>query len=322
MIGVGYLGRFHAEKYAKMPDVDLVGVVDIDRARADEAAARYNTCAYNDYLELIGKVDAVSIVVPTPDHFGTARDFLQNDVDVMIEKPMVSNLAEADELIRLSESRGLIVQVGHLERFNPAVVAVKEYVGKPMFIESHRLSIYNERGTDVSVVLDLMIHDIDIISNFVRSELKSIHAAGIAVVSRDVDIANARLEFASGCVANVTASRISTRNERKIRLFQKEAYISVDFANRAITVIRKNGDEDNGLIPGMGIKQLNFKEGDALADELSSFIRAVKRREEPEVTAQMGRDALNIALNIMEQIKETSSRLLKLDHPSISSLSD
>ncbi len=309
VVGVGYLGKFHAEKYARMDDVELVGVVDIDRTQAQAIADRFSTRAFADYTDLIGHIDAASIVVPTPGHFKVASDFLHNDVDVMIEKPMVSTLSEADELIRLAESRGLIVQVGHLERFNPAVVAVKDYVGRPLFIESHRLSVYNVRGTDVSVVLDLMIHDIDIISNFVRSELKSIHAAGIAVVSKDVDIANARLEFASGCVANVTASRISTRNERKIRLFQKDAYISLDFANRGITVIRKDGEAEGGLIPGMGIQQLSFTDGDALADELTSFVRSVRQREEPEVTAQMGRDALNIALNIMEQIKETSSRL-------------
>jgi predicted dehydrogenase len=310
VVGVGYLGKFHAEKYARMADVDLVGVVDINRTLAEQIATQFDTKAFTDHRDLIGKVDSASIVVPTPEHFSITRDYLKNDIDVLIEKPMTVTLEEADELIRFSESRDLIVQVGHLERFNPAVVALKNIVNRPMFIESHRLSIYNARGTDVSVVLDLMIHDIDIILNFVRSDLQSIHAAGIAVVSEHVDIANARLEFSNGCVANVTASRISMKNERKIRLFQKDAYISVDFANRGITIISRDGSDDSVLIPGMNIKQLEFKKGDALEDELVSFVNAVTRRERPEVTAQMGREALKIALNIMDQIKAKSSRFL------------
>lgn len=309
VIGVGYLGNFHAEKYANMDEVDLVGVVDKDVIKAESVAAKYHTKAYPDYQDLFGKVDAVSIVVPTPFHFLVAKAFLENNVDILIEKPMTTTLEEADELIRFSESKGLIVQVGHLERFNPAVIALQDIVRKPMFIESHRLSIYKERSTDVSVVLDLMIHDIDIILNFVKSEVSEIRAAGVPVISDHVDIANARLEFASGCIANVTASRISTKNERKIRLFQKDAYVSVDFTRQEITVVKQNIANDRGLIPGMEIKQLSFKKGDALEDELRSFVHAVIKREEPEVTGQMGRDALKIALSIMEQIKNANNRL-------------
>ena len=249
-------------------------------------------------------------MVPTPDHFTVSRFFLENDIDVLIEKPMTTDLNEADALIQFAESRGLIIQVGHLERFNPAVVALQDYLKKPMFIESHRLSIYQERGTDVSVVLDLMIHDIDIILNFVNSEVKKIHAAGIPVISKHADIANARLEFESGCVANVTASRISMRKERKIRLFQRDAYISVDFANHEIMLITQNGSKQDGIIPGTDIKQLCFTKGDALEDELTDFVRAVRNREAPEVTGQMGRDALKIALNIMDQIQTTTGRFL------------
>jgi predicted dehydrogenase len=310
VIGAGYLGKFHAEKYAAMNHVDLVGVVDIDRERAETVAEKFGAAAYRDYQDLFGKVDAVSIVVPTPKHFMIGSDFLKNDVDVLIEKPVTTTLAEADELIRISESRKLIFQVGHLERFNPAVVASRAFITKPMFIESHRLSIYNERGTDVSVVLDLMIHDIDIILNFVRSELRRIHAAGIPVISGHVDIANARLEFANGCVANVTASRISTKNERKIRLFQRNSYISLDFANREITVIQRNEKALDGLIPGMEIKQLCFTKGDALKDELEAFINAVLTRNIPEVSGHEGREALKIALDIMAQIHNTSIQLL------------
>ena len=311
VVGVGYLGKFHAEKYENMTDVELVGIVDIDRSKAETAAEKYSTASYFDYRDLAGKVDAVSVVVPTPDHFDISRFFLENNVDVLIEKPMTTTLEQANELIRFAESRELIIQVGHLERFNPAVMALKDIVNKPMFIESHRLSIYQERGTDVSVVLDLMIHDIDIILNFVKSDVISIHAAGIPVVSTHVDIANARLEFDSGCVANVTASRISMRKERKIRLFQRDAYISVDFADREITVITQDGTKADSIIPGMDIKQLCFTQGDALEDELGSFVNAVRQRQAPEVTGQMGRDALEIALSIMNQIQTTTSRFLQ-----------
>ena len=310
VIGTGYLGKFHTEKYAGMEGVDLLGVVDTDEEKAAKIAGEYRTKAFKDHKDLLGKVDAVSIVVPTPQHFEISSDFLKHDVDILIEKPMTTTLEEADELIRISESKNLIVQVGHLERFNPAVVALGDIVKKPMFIESHRLSIYNERGTDVSVVLDLMIHDIDIILNFVKSDIKHIHAAGIPVISGHVDIANARLEFGNGCVANVTASRISTRNERKIRLFQRDAYISVDFANREITVVQRNGNSLEGLIPGMEIKQLCFTKGDALEAELKAFVKAVRTRETPEVTGRDGREALKIALSIMEQIQNSSIRLL------------
>ena len=228
---------------------------------------------------------------------------MENNVNVLIEKPMTTSLEEADELIKISESKGLVIQAGHLERFNPAITASKDIIKKPMFIESHRLSIYKERCTDVSVVLDLMIHDIDIILNFVRSDIKSVHASGIPVISEHVDIANARLEFENGCVANVTASRISTRDERKIRLFQRDAYISVDFANQGITVVRKNNKDKSSIIPGMDINKLCFNKGDALDDELKSFVKAVKNRESPEVTGQVGRSALKIALSIMQQIQ-------------------
>ena len=310
VVGTGYLGKFHAEKYARMDDVELVGVVDIDRSQARQVAHSCDTKAFTNHVDLLKQVDAVSIVVPTPAHFAVSKDFLAHDIDVLIEKPMTTTMQEADELIEFAESRDLIIQVGHLERFNPAVLALDGIVKKPRFIESHRLSVYKERATDVSVVLDLMIHDIDIISNFVKSDIKSIHAAGIPVISEHVDIANARLEFDNGCVANVTASRISTKNERKIRLFQRDAYISVDFANHEITIIRQDDKRKNGIIPGMDINQLCFTKSDALDDELKAFVRSVKRREIPAVDGQVGRMALKIALDVMEQINSAMSRFL------------
>ena len=215
VVGVGYLGKFHAEKYAHMPEVELVGVVDSNESQADEIANHLGTEAYYDHKELFGRLDAVSIVVPTEHHYDVSRDFLNHDVDVLIEKPMTSTLDQADQLIRMAEERGCIIQVGHLERYNPAVVALQDVVNQPRFIESHRLSMFKERGLDVSVVLDLMIHDIDIILNFVRSRVKNIYAAGVPVISDNADIANARLEFENGCVANVTASRISIKTSAR-----------------------------------------------------------------------------------------------------------
>jgi len=325
VVGIGYLGSFHAEKYAAMDHVALVGIVDTDKDRVDEVARRLGTEAFFHHTDLMGKVDAVSVVVPTPEHFDISRDFLVNDVDVLVEKPMTVTLEEADQLIAVAESRGRIIQVGHLERFNPAVMALQEFLKEPRFIESHRLSIYKERCNDVSVVLDLMIHDIDIILNLVKSDVTHIQAAGIPVVSGHVDIANARLTFQNGCVANVTASRISTKNERKIRLFQRDAYISVDFANHDITLVQKqedtcsedgsrketvyprNGSQLPELIPGMKINQFSFSKGDALAEEIRSFVSAVNHRLEPAVTGRMGRDALKVALEIMDQIRSSQN---------------
>jgi predicted dehydrogenase len=308
VIGTGYLGKFHAEKYADMEDAELVGVVDINRENAREIANKHGIPAYFTPEEILGKVDAVSVVVPTPLHYRISKLFLENDVDVLIEKPITTTLKEADHLIDLAESRGLIIQVGHLERFNPAVIALEDILTTPMFIESHRLSLFQPRGTDVDVVLDLMIHDIDIILNLVKSEITSIQAAGIPVITKHGDIANARLEFACGCVANVTASRISLKNERKIRLFQRDAYISVDFANREITVMRQNGKAQNSIIPGTEINSRCFTKSDALLAELESFVQSVKNRISPEVTGKMGRDALQVALSIVSQTQRTKTK--------------
>ena len=302
VIGVGYLGKFHAEKYSAMDNAQLVGVVDIDRGLAENVAARFDTRAFTDYRDLFGRVDAVSIVVPTEDHFSVAAECLNHDLDVLIEKPMTATLAQADELIKSAESRGRVMQIGHLERFNPAVIALKDIVHHPMFIEAHRLSIFKDRSTDVSVVLDLMIHDIDIIMNIVKSEIKSIHAAGAPVICEHADIANVRLEFESGCVANVTASRISTKNQRKIRIFQKDAYASVDFSTREITIIRRDESVAGDLIPGVDIRQRSFSESDALEDELASYVQAVVTRQTPVVSGDAGRQALEVALSITDRI--------------------
>ena len=302
VIGTGYLGKFHVEKYARMPHVNLVGVVDIDRNTAEAIAQKFETQAFTQYQDLLGKIDAVSIVVPTQMHYAVAKDFLKSKVDVLIEKPITETIEQADELIQLAADNNCLIQVGHLERFNPVVEAIRDLIHRPLFIESHRISIYKGRGIDVSVVLDLMIHDIDIIKNFAKSEVKSIHAAGVPVICSDVDIANARIEFEKGCIANVTASRISMKEERKIRIFQKDAYFSVDFAKKDITYIRRKTDTQEGIIPGMDIQKLHFDAGDALNAELHAFVDCVRTRNHPEVPGKSGRDALNIALEIMAQM--------------------
>jgi predicted dehydrogenase len=311
VVGVGYLGKFHAEKYAALPEVDLVGVVDTDPTAAAAVAQHCSTQAYPSHTDLLDKVDAVSIAVPTPAHHSVGMDFLRHNVDVLIEKPLTASLEEADELIALADQRGAVLQVGHLERFNPAVVALRDHIERPMFIESHRLSIFQPRGTDVSVVHDLMIHDIDIILNFVGSPISMIRAAGIPVIADQVDIANARLEFESGCVANVTASRISMKNQRKMRLFQRDAYISIDFAAREAMVVQPDSQIQDAIIPGMDIQQFCYTQGDALAEEIRSFVQAVRHRQVPEVTGRMGRDALKIALSIMDQITRNNRKFLK-----------
>ena len=310
VIGVGYLGKFHAEKYARMTDVDLVAVVDVDKPRAQITADRFNTQAYTRHTDIYGKVDAVSIVTPTPLHYRISRDFLEKGVDVLIEKPMTTSLDEADELIALARSQGLIIQVGRRERFNPAVMALADVIDGPMFVESHRLSLFKDRATDVNVVLDLMIHDIDILLNFIGSKIKRIHASGVAVITDRVDIANARLEFESGCVANVTTSRVSMKNQRKIRLFQKNAYIAVDFAKREIITVRKGNSNGQGPIPGMHISSHQFEEEDPLNTELKSFVRSVRSREASKIPGEAGRNALAVALNIIDQIDANTRRLI------------
>jgi predicted dehydrogenase len=303
VVGVGYLGRFHAQKYAALPGVELIGVVDTDLAAAERVGAEVGCPAFADYRELLERVDLASIVVPTQAHFEVARDFIRAGRHVLVEKPITETVAEADELIALARQQGAILQVGHLERFNPAIVALNGELNTPMFIESHRLTPFRGRGTDVNVVLDLMIHDIDIILNMVQSELTSIQASGVPVLSEEVDIANARLEFASGCVANVTASRVSRDAMRKVRVFQPDAYFSIDYQKRCITVCRKGG-EGMALpgLPGITMREKGFAESDALRDEIEAFVAAVKNGTAPVVGGEDGRRALAVALQISDRL--------------------
>ncbi len=313
VVGVGYLGKFHARKYAGMEDVELVGVVDEDRSRARRIAEDLDTRPYTHHRDLLGKVDAASIVVPTPGHFPVGKDFLENNVHLLIEKPITTTVAEADELIRMARERDLIVQVGHLERFNPALKAVQDAVRDPVFMEANRLSVYQERGTDVSVVLDLMIHDIDICLHLAGAGVRSIHAAGLPVVSEHTDMANARLEFRNGCVANLTASRVAAEAKRELRLFQEEVCIHVDFGGHGATLARRNGShpgtsDGDAPMPGMDVQRFSPDKGDALLEETLAFVRAVRQGRAPAVTGRMGRDALSIALAVEDRIQAQQRR--------------
>ncbi len=304
VIGVGYLGKFHAQKYARMEDVELVGVADADEQTAAAVAQQYNTNAYTDYRKLLEKVQAVSIVVPTTLHHRVAADCLEQGVDILIEKPMTSTLTEADELIAKADTRGLIIQVGHLERFNPAVLAMEEYLTQPMFIESIRIHMFKNRGIDVDVVLDLMIHDIDIVLSIVNSPLRTIHTVGVPVVTPTTDIANARLIFENGCTANVTVSRISKDNIRRLRIFQPKCYLAVDYAKKEIMVIRQTPEKGEDGLPKEEILKSSFVEKDALEAELLDFVRNVRNRTTPKVSGREGRRALAVAFQIMAQIRE------------------
>ncbi len=298
VIGVGYLGSFHAQKYAAIPDVQLVGVVDSDPARAREVADSLGVSSHGDHRELIGQVDAVSVAVPTQFHHAVARDFLAAGVHVLIEKPITVTIEEADELISLANSRGVVFQVGHLERFNPVLMAIDGILSEPLFVESVRIAPFKPRGTDVNVVLDLMIHDIEIIQHIVRSGVRRVDAIGAPVFTGEEDIANARILFDNGCVANVTASRISLKSERKMRIFQRDAYITLDFQNRKVLVAQKGSGELFPGIPNVRVDERELGQADPLLREIESFIAAIRNGTPPEVSGLDGRMALSTALTI------------------------
>lgn len=303
VIGVGYLGKFHAAKYAAMSGATLVGISDLDETVGRQLAAQFNTRFYRDYREMLDRCEAVSIVVPTNRHYEVASYCLERGVDVMIEKPMTTTLEEADLLLAKADSCQRLIQVGHVERFNPAIVAMEQYLTQPMFIEAQRLHPFKSRGVEVDVVLDLMIHDIDIITSIVPAPIHSIHAVGSPVVTATSDIANARLLFENGCTANLTVSRISrAQNIRKLRLFQAQSFISVDYGSKAITVVKRPlASGAGGSFPEETL-HLSFTE-DALEMQLKSFLLNVKERTAPKVDGREGRKVLAIALRIIEQIK-------------------
>lgn len=302
VIGAGYLGRFHAQKYAALPAATLVGIVDVSAETRARVAAELGTQASADYRELLGKVDAVSIATPTPQHFEIASAFLEAGAHVLVEKPITATVGEARRLIEIAARKERVLQVGHLERFNPGILALDKVLTVPRFVESHRLAPFKQRGTDVNVVLDLMIHDIDIIQNIVHAPIATVDAIGTSVFSGGLDIANARIRFANGCVANTTASRVSLKTERKLRIFQDDAYVSLDLQQKVLTVVRKGDAPAEGELPQVRIDEQSFEQGDALKSEIESFLACIVERKPPLVTGEDGLRALETAIRITEQV--------------------
>jgi len=292
VIGVGYLGRFHAQKYASMVDVDLVGVVDTDRSRAEHVAHEVETAAYTSVGDIPGPLDAVSIAVPTSCHAEVAVAMLEKGVSTLVEKPIASNLEEARAIIEASRKSGALLQIGHLERFNPALLELRDSITQPMFIEAHRISPYKARGTDVDVILDIMIHDIDIILSLVNAPVTSLEAVGVPVLTDSADITNARIRFSTGCIANITASRVSADVMRKIRIFQPDSYISIDFAKSSVDVFTLS------KLKEISHRHIVMSESDALAAEIRSFMDAVRHRGKVEVDGEAGLKALEMAYAI------------------------
>jgi len=298
VIGVGHLGQHHARLLAEMPAVDLVAVVDTKPDRAAEIATRYATEARTDASTLVGQVDAVTIATPTVSHVDIALPFIEAGAAVLVEKPMAASLAEADRLIAAAEARGTVLAVGHTERFNPAVAAAAPLVKEPRFIEIHRLGTFPERSLDIDVIFDLMIHDLDILLAVVGSEVASVEAIGVNVLTPRVDIANARLRFASGCIANLTASRISRDRVRKARFFQHDSYVSIDYAAQELEVYRLVAQ--NGGRPAIQGGRLDVATDEPLRRELADFIDAARSRRQPAVTGRSGRAALELATRIAD----------------------
>ena len=301
VIGTGYLGRYHTEKYSNLSTCALVGIVDSNEQTANDVAGQYSIPSYTDYSLLYDDVDAVSIVTSTPSHYQIAKDFLSRGKHVLLEKPMTSTIEEAQELIDIAKQNNCLLQIGHIERFNPTVLAMDSHMQEPKFIESHRLSSFKARGTDVNVILDLMIHDIDIILSIVKSDIDSIQASGMSVLSDDIDIANARITFSNHCVANVTASRVSNKAERKLRLFQENAYFSADLGTHSLSIYTRENNE-------ISAKKKTFEKSDALYTEISHFIECIQSNSQPIVTGIDGLRALTTANQIANTIQIHNSR--------------
>lgn len=302
VVGAGYLGRFHAQKYAGLEATELVGVCDIDTVAGESLAQECDTAYYGDHRDLLGKIDAVTIAANTPAHFDLAKFFLQNGVHVLVEKPMTSTSAQGRELTAIADAGNLKLQVGHVERFNPALLAAREELGAVQFIECHRLAPFKSRGADVNVVLDLMIHDLDVILSLVSGRPSLVSAVGISVLTTSVDIANARVEFDDGAIANVTASRVSTSTQRKFRVFQKQQYLSIDFGDGDIQLVTHTGALDEEK-PKLTEESWNLEKGDALAAEVSAFVDSIVRDTPCAVTGNDGVAALELAEEIIADME-------------------
>jgi predicted dehydrogenase len=305
VVGVGHLGRYHADKYAALPGVRLVGIVDRDPARAREVADALGVPVFPDHHALVGKIDCASLAVPTAAHAAVALELLAAGIDVLIEKPLASTAAEGAALVRAADAAGRILQVGHLERFNPALRAAAAVITEPRFLECHRLAPFVDRGTDVDVIRDLMIHDLDVIQSFIPAEVESVEAVGVPVLTPRVDIANARLRFANGCIANVTASRVSMKRERMLRLFQPDAYVAIDYDQRRVRIIRRGEPTTPDALPNITAEEHDAGQGDPLRDEIAAFVEAVAHRTTPLVGGREGLRALELAERIAAAIEST-----------------
>ena len=313
VVGCGHLGKIHTKLLSQSENYKLIGIYDKDNEESIRVSNEFKCISFKSFDSLLDSVDVVDIVAPTPFHFNYAKQAINKNKHVFIEKPVCTTSKESEELIKLGDLKKVKIQVGHVERFNPAFTKVENEISKPMFIESHRLAKFNPRGTDVSVVLDLMIHDIDIILKTVDSKVKDILSSGVSVISETPDIANARIEFENGCVANLTASRVSLKNMRKTRFFQSGKYISVDFLNKESEVVEI--DSDNNAIPIMTLELANgikknivfnkpkIKENNAILDELNSFAESINKNKVPKVNITDGHNALDIALKIIANFK-------------------
>jgi predicted dehydrogenase len=303
VIGVGHLGRHHARILAAMAGTEMIAVVDTNAQRAAEIAAQYGTRAYTNWQDLVGRVDAVTIAAPTDVHASIAAPLLEHGVHVLVEKPMSATTSEADVLLRLARNGGAVLAVGHTERFNPAVVHAKSLVKDPRFIEVHRLGMFPDRSLDIDVVFDLMIHDLDLVLDMVGSDVDAVEAVGVPVLTPRVDIANVRLRFANGCIANLTASRISRDRVRKIRFFQRDAYISVDYTAQEVELYRLV--PQSGQMPVIEGGKRDVAREEPLKRELDDFVDAIRQRRPPVVTGEQGRAALALAERVVERMEMT-----------------
>jgi predicted dehydrogenase len=315
VIGVGYLGNFHAQKYAQLDGIELLAVVDTDARRGAEVAAKYGTRAVTDYREILSDLDLVSIVVPPARHFTIAQDCLTAGVHALVEKPLTATVAEAEILIQIAAAQALVLQVGHLERFNPVVRALRERIDTPRLIEAQRFCAYKQRGTEVDVVLDLMIHDIDIVLSIVNSPLRAIHSSGTAVVTDDIDIAHARLEFASGCIAELSASRVSQEPSRVMKVYQRGGYLAIDYANHELRIGTVTDGREALEQREVTFETANIGSTDVLKAEIASFVAAVRHGALPEVTGEDGKRALEVAIDISHRIKRYRAAMSSTPDP-------
>lgn len=304
VIGVGYLGAFHVQKYSKLVDVTLVGVADINNSRAEEIASKYGVKHFSDFSSLLSEVDALSIATPSTSHFEIAKAAILAGKDLLVEKPMTINVKEAEELVSLAEMRGRILHAGHLERFNAALTAARSKLRRPIFIESHRLGHYSPRHTPTDVIFDLMIHDIDLILSFQLGEVVSIDSVGVPVITKEIDIANARIRFSTGCIANMTASRVSTVVTRKLRVFQPDGYASIDFQSQSVNLITRIPAKEPGGLSTIQAQNLEIVRGDSLELEIAAFVEAVKTRKPGEGSGSEAMGAIKLAAAIRDQMNQ------------------